>query len=90
MRISFLIPAYNERSTILEVLERIEGLGLDRQLIVVDDGSTDGTSELLREWRQGRESVVLLRQENAGKGAAISSSGIDSFRSSPVSSTTRP
>jgi len=71
MRISFLIPAYNERATILEVLERIEGLGLDRQLIVVDDGSTDGTSELLREWRQGRESVVLLRQENAGKGAAI-------------------
>lgn len=71
MRISFLIPAYNERATILEVLERIEGLGLDRQLIVVDDGSTDGTSELLREWRQGREGVVLLRQENAGKGAAI-------------------
>ncbi|MBA2384601.1 MAG: glycosyltransferase family 2 protein [Actinobacteria bacterium] len=70
MRISFLIPTYNERPTILEVLERIEALGLDRQLIVVDDGSTDGTSELLEEWR-GREGVVLLRQENAGKGAAI-------------------
>ncbi len=71
MRISFLIPAYNERRTILEVLDRIEALGLDRQLIVVDDGSTDGTSDLLREWQQGREGVVLLRQENAGKGAAI-------------------
>jgi len=71
MRISFLIPAYNERGTILEVLDRIEALGLDRQLIVVDDGSTDGTSDLLREWQQGREGVVLLRQENAGKGAAI-------------------
>ncbi len=55
MRISFLIPAYNERGTILEVLDRIEALGLDRQLIVIDDGSTDGTSDLLREWQQGRE-----------------------------------
>jgi len=71
MRISFLIPALNERRTILEVLERIEALGLDRQLIVVDDGSTDGTSELLAEWGRGREGIVLLRQENAGKGAAI-------------------
>ncbi len=71
MRISFLIPALNERKTILEVLERIEALGLDRQLIVVDDGSTDGTSELLEEWGRGRAGIVLLRQENAGKGAAI-------------------
>ncbi len=71
MRISFLIPAYDERRTILEVLERIEALGLDRQLIVVDDGSSDGTSELLEEWGRGRDGVVLLRQENAGKGAAI-------------------
>jgi glycosyltransferase involved in cell wall biosynthesis len=71
MRISFLIPSYNERATVLEVLERIEALGLDRQLIVVDDGSTDGTEEVVREWQEGREGVVLLRQENGGKGAAI-------------------
>jgi glycosyltransferase involved in cell wall biosynthesis len=70
MRISFLIPAYNEGATILEVLERIEALGLDRQIIVVDDGSTDGTDETLSGWR-GRDGVVLLRQENLGKGAAI-------------------
>ena len=71
MRISFLIPAYNERPTILEVLEQIEALGLDRQLIVVDDGSTDGTIDLLREWEAGRDGVVIVRQENKGKGAAI-------------------
>src|SRR5688500_5314110 len=71
MRVSFLIPSYNESATILEVLERIEALGLDRQLIIVDDGSTDGTGELLREWESGRDGVVLIRQENQGKGAAI-------------------
>ena len=71
MRVSFLIPSYNERATILEVLDRIEALGLDRQLVIVDDGSTDGTTELLREWESGRDGVVLIRQENAGKGAAI-------------------
>jgi glycosyltransferase involved in cell wall biosynthesis len=71
MRISFLIPMYDERRTILEVLDRIEALGLDRQLIVVDDGSTDGSADLVDEWRAGRKDVVLVRQENAGKGAAI-------------------
>jgi glycosyltransferase involved in cell wall biosynthesis len=71
VRISFLIPAYDERATILEVLDRIEALGLDRQLIVVDDGSTDGTADAVEEWRATRKDVVLIRQANAGKGAAI-------------------
>jgi glycosyltransferase involved in cell wall biosynthesis len=71
VRISFLIPAYNERRTIIEVLERIEALGLDRQVIVVDDGSTDGTHELLLEWQAAHADVVLVRKENAGKGSAI-------------------
>jgi glycosyltransferase involved in cell wall biosynthesis len=71
MRISFLIPAFNERATIVEVLDRIEALDRDRQLIVVDDGSTDGTYEVLEKWQAGREGVVLLRQANGGKGAAI-------------------
>ena len=71
MRISFLIPAFNERATIVEVLDRIEQLGLDRQLIVVDDGSTDGTADLVDEWSAGRDGVVVLRKENGGKGSAI-------------------
>jgi glycosyltransferase involved in cell wall biosynthesis len=71
MRISFLIPTYNERATIGEVLERIEALGLDRQVIVVDDGSTDGTIDLLREWQATHKDVVVIRQENRGKGAAV-------------------
>ena len=71
MRISFLIPTFNERATIIEVLERIEALGVDRQVIVVDDGSTDGTFDLLERWKTSHPDIVLLRQANAGKGAAI-------------------
>ncbi len=71
MRISFLIPTYNERATIGEVLERIEALALDRQVIVVDDGSTDGTIDLLRTWQAAHADIVVIRQENAGKGAAV-------------------
>jgi glycosyltransferase involved in cell wall biosynthesis len=71
MRISFLIPAYDERATVVEVLDRIEALDLDRQLIVVDDGSTDGTAEVVEEWSKGRDGVLVLRKLNGGKGSAI-------------------
>jgi glycosyltransferase involved in cell wall biosynthesis len=70
VRVSFIVPAYNEAATLAEVLERVEQLAFDKQLIVVDDGSTDGTREILERWR-GREGVVLLEQPNRGKGAAI-------------------
>jgi glycosyltransferase involved in cell wall biosynthesis len=68
MRVSFLIPAFNEASTIGDVLDRIEALGIDRQVIVVDDGSTDGTAEIVE---QRRDDTLLIRQANRGKGAAI-------------------
>jgi glycosyltransferase involved in cell wall biosynthesis len=71
MRVSFLIPAYDEAATIGEVLARIDALPLEKQVIVVDDGSTDGTSEVVQRFAEGRDGVVLLRQENRGKGAAL-------------------
>ena len=67
MRVSFLIPAYNESATIGEVLDRVDALPLDKQVIVVDDGSTDDTAALV----EARNGVLLLRQHNQGKGAAI-------------------
>jgi glycosyltransferase involved in cell wall biosynthesis len=70
VRVSFIVPAYNESGTIDEVLERVERLGLDRQIIVVNDGSTDGTAQILERWAV-REGVVVINQENRGKGAAI-------------------
>ena len=71
MRVSFLVPAYNEAATIERVLEAVWALDLDKQLVVVDDGSTDATAEIVERWREGRDGVVFLRQENRGKGAAV-------------------
>src|SRR6478609_4471091 len=60
MRVSFIVPAYNEAATIGEVLERVEALDLDKQIIVVDDGSTDDTPRLLEAWaaRNGKITVI--------------------------------
>ena len=66
MRVSFLIPAFNEEATIGEVLDRIAMLGLDAQVVVVDDGSSDRTAEIAEE-----HGATVIRQANAGKGAAI-------------------
>ena len=72
VRVSFLVPAYNEAATIVDVLEAVWALGFNTQIVVVDDGSTDATAELVEDWRKGRESdVVLVHQENRGKGAAV-------------------
>jgi len=69
--VSFLIPAYNEASTIGEVLTRIDALGLDAQIVVVDDGSTDATASIVEAYAAGRPHVELLRQSNRGKGSAV-------------------
>jgi glycosyltransferase involved in cell wall biosynthesis len=72
--VSFIIPAYNEAATIGEVLERVDSLELDKQVIVVDDGSTDETAAVVERWqlaRGRREGVVVIRQSNAGKGSAV-------------------
>ena len=69
-RVSFIVPAYNEAATIADVLKRVEALDFDKQIIVVDDGSTDDTPRVLEDWA-GRDGIQLVRQENRGKGAAI-------------------
>jgi dolichol-phosphate hexosyltransferase len=72
--LSILMPVYNERATVEEAIERALAAELpveSRQLVVVDDGSTDGTRELLhsREWPA--EVDVHFRDRNGGKGAAV-------------------
>lgn len=70
MRISFIVPVHNEAATIEEVLSRVHSLHVDKQVIVVDDGSTDATPDLLAPWA-GRDGVLVLRRPHRGKGAAI-------------------
>jgi glycosyltransferase involved in cell wall biosynthesis len=70
VRVSFIVPVYNEAATIAEVLDTVLALGLDTQIVVVDDGSTDGTADILAEW-EGRDGIVVVRKENGGKGSAI-------------------
>jgi glycosyltransferase involved in cell wall biosynthesis len=71
MKIAFLVPAYNEAATIGELLTRIDALGIERQIVVVDDGSTDDTAAIVRAYAAEHDGVVLLQQPNRGKGAAL-------------------
>jgi glycosyltransferase involved in cell wall biosynthesis len=68
--VSVVMPVYNERTTIDEIVRRVLAVPLRTQLIVVDDGSNDGTSEILDALRQELR-FTLLRQANEGKGAAL-------------------
>jgi glycosyltransferase involved in cell wall biosynthesis len=69
--LSVVIPCFNEAATILDLLERVRSAPVaSKQIIVVDDGSTDGTRELLQGLRAD-DLTVLLHERNRGKGAAL-------------------
>jgi glycosyltransferase involved in cell wall biosynthesis len=70
VRVSFIVPVYNEEATLEQLLARVHELPLDKQVVVVDDGSTDRSGEIAERWARDN-GVVLVRQENAGKGAAV-------------------
>ncbi|MGB9722582.1 MAG: glycosyltransferase family 2 protein [Chloroflexia bacterium] len=73
-RLSIVIPVYNERDRVGRVIEKVlqaDSLGLEKEVIVVDDGSTDGTRQVLAAY-EGRENVRIFYQErNQGKAAAL-------------------
>jgi glycosyltransferase involved in cell wall biosynthesis len=86
MKISIVIPVYNEVATLREAIQRVAAVDLDKEIVIVDDGSTDGSRELLVElsdkgletWlprpesRRGQNQVrVHLQPRNCGKGAAL-------------------
>jgi glycosyltransferase involved in cell wall biosynthesis len=70
MKLAIIVPVYNEAGTIAEVVGRLRAVPLDKEIVVVDDGSTDGTWEALT--RLAGPGLTLLRHErNRGKGAGI-------------------
>ena len=72
MKLSVVIPCYNERSTIEAVVEAVRSAPVeDVEIIVVDDGSTDGTRELLKAKPHGWVDKIVLQERNCGKGAAL-------------------
>lgn len=73
MKLSIIIPCYNERKNIGECLKKVLAVNLgetEKEIIVVDDNSTDGTKELLKEMRE-KSLKVIFHSKNAGKGFAI-------------------
>lgn len=69
--LSVVVPVFNERRTIEEVVYRIRNCELPIEIILVDDGSNDGTRELLDTWRNHPDLQIVFHSENCGKGAAL-------------------
>lgn len=71
MKLSIIIPVYNEKKTIIEILSRVLALSLDQEVIIVDDGSFDGTDQVLQKYQFHPKIKIIRHKQNLGKGYAI-------------------
>ncbi|MCX8062768.1 MAG: glycosyltransferase family 2 protein [Anaerolineales bacterium] len=71
MKLSVIVPVYNEKNTIQEILNRVQKMQLADEIVIVDDGSSDGTRELLKTYVGKEPFRVIFHERNQGKGAAI-------------------
>lgn len=71
MQISVIIPIFNEKKTIEKIIERVWATGIPSEVILVDDGSQDGTREILKGYENRENMKVIYHQHNQGKGAAV-------------------
>lgn len=71
MKLSVIIPVYNEVESIQTILKRVQNTKLAHEILVVDDGSKDGTCDILKKLDGKRGVRVILHEKNQGKGAAV-------------------
>lgn len=73
MKLSVVIPVYNEKDTILQIVRRVRAVPLDieREIVIIDDCSTDGTRALLQTIERDPDIRIILQKRNQGKGAAL-------------------
>jgi len=72
MKLSVIMPVYNEIETIREIVTRVDAVGLADEIIIVDDGSTDGTRDILPAIAEDHPHVkLILHEKNSGKGSAV-------------------
>ena len=69
--LSVVIPIYNERPTVAKILQAVHAVPISKEVIVIDDASTDGTAQLLEEELRPQIDVLIRHYENQGKGAAV-------------------
>ena len=69
--LSVVVPVYNERATVETLVDRVVAVGVDKEIILVDDGSTDGTREILKQYVERPGFRVVFQPQNMGKGAAL-------------------
>ena len=69
--VSFVVPVHNEAETVKDVLDRVYALPLRPEVIAVDDGSTDGTAEILASFAESNGLIAIRHERNRGKGAAV-------------------
>lgn len=72
LKLSVIIPCYNESATIEELIRRVEAVDIKKEIIVIDDCSSDGTREIIKSWPPERV-IKIFHEQNLGKGAAIRS-----------------
>jgi len=71
VKLSIVIPVYNEKRTLCEVIRRVKAMDMEKEIIIIDDGSTDGTRNLLKEYEEREGYTVVYQPRNKGKGAAL-------------------
>jgi len=71
MKLSVLVPIFNEEDTLEEMIKRVRDVPIEKEIIMVDDGSTDGSIEILKKYENIKNIKIIYHEENLGKGACI-------------------